>query len=250
MTMRVSSFPIGVTPERLAAYVAEGFGGRFTSIPDVVPTPDRRRRTAPTSAPTSTPTRPAARNVRAPTPRASTPRAPATPRAAQPEPACPGYHARNGEFLVIGEVSERTAASLERDLGACAGVGVTVTVDSPGGDLLAGIRIANAVREHGQASAVLKRADSAALAFVAAKTVRVVEGVSYLLHQPVVEIPHSVAVSGPEMHEAADAMARNFATFSRALEPRISDGLFRLLAAEDRRLTAIEWCSMAWRIRL
>jgi len=178
-----------------------------------------------------------------PTGTAKRPARRATP-AARPAPRPPapasGYSMSRGLMRVVGDIEMPMANRLAMDLAACEGVAVEALVKSRGGSLQAGLVIGEALLKHGQVTATLFKADSAALAFCAARNVRAVQGSEYQLHDPLLVIPAAQAMSVGMMRDGADDAVANWRAFSRMFERRIRDSTFRQLAADNRLLSASE----------
>ncbi len=146
------------------------------------------------------------------------------------------------KVTIQGEITERLANGFVATLADAGNQEVDVLIDSPGGQLDAALSMAAAVEAYpGRVDAILIRADSAALSIgMPADTVTCALDGYYLLHPPSIEIPAKVAVTSGEMRAAADSSDVAFRRFSRLLEARSghTDGFWRLLAAEGRRLSA------------
>lgn len=197
--------------------------------------PESARPAKPTPTPARTPSRPQ--------------------KAERPAPAARhGYRFARGAGTISGQITAAIADSIERDLRTCQGTTVDFIVDSHGGELEAGLRIARAIREHGEVRAHLQRADSAAIAFTASKVVEVVADQEYTVHLPLVEPTRPGALVGTEyLRGAADRTDRLFSDFAFAIG-RVSGPMFQLLASEDggdgRRLTAAEMCRYGFADRI
>ena len=145
------------------------------------------------------------------------------------------------KVTIQGEITERLADKFVATLRAC-DEDIILLIDSPGGLVGAALEMASAVETFkGRIDAVLIEADSAALipALPASSITCALDG-SYLLHPVSIEIPSRTSVSPAEMREAADDSDVVFRKITRMMEAKSghTDGFWRLLACEGRRLSS------------
>lgn len=104
----------------------------------------------------------------------------------------------------VTAIDAASAQALETHLAAHKGAAVTIIISSEGGDVTAGLRMANAVQAHGQVTAVADgiAASAATLPLMAAAAVQANAGTLLMFHQP------TAAAGGDanDMQAAADAL--------------------------------------------
>ncbi|MDS4025709.1 MAG: Clp protease ClpP [Candidatus Contendobacter sp.] len=145
------------------------------------------------------------------------------------------------DILIFDEITAAMAQRVVNQLREQPTEPVTVLVNSPGGDLAAGLAILNALRAHRATVAVQIEgiAASAATLLCCVGTVRMADGAALMVHAPWMSITGN-ATDLRDSAEGLDAMAAGMAAAYRAKTGRPAAEIDRLLDGRDHWFTADE----------